>query len=147
MTTSTPISGDTATGLSRRAALLIGGASTAVALAGCSTGPAAGNGAKNGKSALTEVAKLADIPVGGSVEASLNGTAILVSQPSAGTVVAFNAACTHKGCPVKPVGKEFDCPCHGSKFDAMTGAVLAGPAPSPLVSVPVTVDGDAVIAG
>ncbi len=147
MTASTPISGETATGLSRRAALLLGGAGTAVALVGCSTGPAAGDGTKNGKTTPTEVAKLADIPVGGSVEASLNGTAILISQPTAGSVIAFSAACTHQGCPVKPVGKEFDCPCHGSKFDAMTGAVLAGPAPSPLVSVPVSVDGDSVIAG
>ena len=151
MTNSTTIPADTAAGISRRAALLIGGAGTAVALVGCSTGPAAtGEPATTGKSggtkSATEVAKLADIPVGGSVEASLNGKPILVSQPTAGKVIAFSAVCTHQGCVVKPVGKEFDCPCHGSKFDAMTGEVLGGPAPSPLVAVPVSVTGDSVTA-
>jgi len=155
MTNSTTIPADTAAGISRRAALLIGGAGTAVALVGCSTGPAATGDAattdqsgdpKSGTGGSTEVAKLADIPVGGSVEASLNGKPILVSQPTAGKVIAFSAVCTHQGCVVKPVGKEFDCPCHGSKFDAMTGEVLGGPAPSPLVAVPVSVTGDSVTA-
>jgi Rieske Fe-S protein len=31
-----------------------------------------------------------------------------------------------------------DCPVHGSRFDAATGAVLKGPASQPLASVPVT---------
>ncbi|TFC06844.1 Rieske (2Fe-2S) protein [Cryobacterium mannosilyticum] len=151
MTNSTTIPADTAVGISRRAALLIGGSGTAVALVGCSTGPAATGDAaatdqEGGPKSATEVAKLADIPVGGSVEASLNGKPILVSQPTAGKVIAFSAVCTHRGCVVKPVGKEFDCPCHGSKFDAMTGEVLGGPAPSPLVAVPVTVTGDSVTA-
>lgn len=151
MTNSTTIPADTAAGISRRAALLIGGAGTAVALVGCSTGPAATGDAattdqEGATKSATEVAKLADIPVGGSVEASLNGKPILVSQPTAGKVIAFSAVCTHQGCVVKPVGKEFDCPCHGSKFDAMTGEVLGGPAPSPLVAVPVSVTGDSVTA-
>ena len=38
-----------------------------------------------------------------------------------------------------------DCPCHGSQFDATTGAVVAGPAPSPLPPVSVTVRGGKVI--
>ncbi len=149
MTTSTTVPAETVPGISRRAALLVGGAGTAVALVGCSTGPAATgapSAAKTDKGGSTEVAKLADIPVGGSVAASLNGKPILVSQPTAGKVVAFSAVCTHQGCVVKPVGKEFDCPCHGSKFDAMTGRVLGGPAPSPLVSVPVSVAGNSVTA-
>ncbi|TFD74764.1 ubiquinol-cytochrome c reductase iron-sulfur subunit [Cryobacterium fucosi] len=149
MTPPTTIPAGTAAGVSRRAALLLGGAGAAVALVGCSTGTAATGqpgAAKTDTGGSTTVAKLADIPVGGSVEASLNGKPILVSRPSAGKVVAFSAVCTHQGCVVKPVGKEFDCPCHGSKFDAMTGEVLGGPAPSPLVAVPVSVTGDSVTA-
>ncbi|TFC83917.1 Rieske (2Fe-2S) protein [Cryobacterium cheniae] len=134
-----------ATDISRRTALLLGTAGTAVVLAGCSTDAAEDSGsAGNGP---VELAKLADIPVGGSIEASLDGKPILISQPEAGTVVAFSAICTHQGCVVKPVKDEFDCPCHGSKFDRETGEVLAGPASAPLAPVKVTVTGDAITAG
>ncbi|TFC50922.1 Rieske (2Fe-2S) protein [Cryobacterium sp. TMT2-17-1] len=136
-----------ATDISRRTALLLGTAGTAVALVGCSTDGAADSGTGTGNIGPVELAKLADIPVGGSIEASLDGKPILISQPKAGTVVAFSAICTHQGCVVKAVKDEFDCPCHGSKFDRATGEALAGPATEPLASVKVTVTGDAVTAG
>ena len=48
--------------------------------------------------------------------------------------IAFSAACTHKGGTVKfdEASKSYICPLHGSKFDAGTGAVLKGPAKTPL---------------
>ncbi|TFC27179.1 Rieske (2Fe-2S) protein [Cryobacterium sp. TMT2-18-3] len=134
-----------ATDISRRTALLLGTAGTAVALVGCSTDGAEDSG--TGNIGPVEVAKLADIPVGGSIEASLDGKPILISQPTAGTVVAFSAICTHQGCVVKSAKDEFGCPCHGSKFDRATGEALAGPATEPLAPVKVTVTGDAVTAG
>jgi thiosulfate dehydrogenase [quinone] large subunit len=56
---------------------------------------------------------------------------------------AFSAVCTHAGCTVGLSGNTFVCPCHGGEYDATTGAVVAGPPPSPLRQYDVrVVDGD-----
>ncbi|HXV77086.1 MAG TPA: Rieske 2Fe-2S domain-containing protein [Candidatus Polarisedimenticolaceae bacterium] len=66
-------------------------------------------------------------------------------------VYAISLVCTHLGCIVKPTGRGFDCPCHGSRF-AADGSVIKGPAPKALpwlaVSLAantVTVDEDASV--
>jgi cytochrome b6-f complex iron-sulfur subunit len=43
----------------------------------------------------------------------------------------ISAICTHLGCTVQWRGTEFDCPCHGSRFNP-DGSVIGGPAPRPL---------------
>lgn len=48
-----------------------------------------------------------------------------------GKIVAHSLICTHLGCTITENGVEFECPCHGSRFDE-NGAVLAGPAQQPL---------------
>ena len=133
--------------LTRRALLVAGGAGTALTLAACApsnTGPAGGSG--SGAGTATEIATLSDIPVGGAVAVMLNGSQVIVSQPTAGEVVAFSAICTHQGCIVVPEKKGLNCPCHQSLFDTATGAVLQGPATDPLPPVTVTLDGDRVLA-
>jgi Rieske Fe-S protein len=93
-----------------------------------------------------DIAALADVPVGGSIDATINGEPALIAQPTAGQVVAFSAVCSHQACVVAAAGDEFDCPCHGSRFDAATGDVLNGPALEPLSSIPVAVSGDRIVA-
>jgi len=93
------------------------------------------------------LAKVSAVPVGGAISASLNNKPILISQPVAGTVLAFSAICTHMGCTVAPAGKDFVCPCHGSTYDLRTGAVKAGPAPAPLPKVIVHVADGEVVSG
>jgi len=56
-------------------------------------------------------------------------------------VFAISTVCTHLGCIVKHGPGGFECPCHGSRFDA-GGKVEKGPAPSPLVWHKVSADGD-----
>ena len=93
-----------------------------------------------------ELANVADVPVGSRVSAkTADGKPVLIAQPKAGTIVAFSAICTHMGCTVNPAGKELDCPCHGSKYDAATGKVIHGPAPRPLPPVAVTVKGQKIL--
>jgi cytochrome b6-f complex iron-sulfur subunit len=72
------------------------------------------------------------------------GTAVVVSgyvvaQPVPGQFVAYSAACTHRGATVSAGnGTTLLCPAHGSEFDGATGAVLKGPASSPLAPVSVS---------
>jgi len=72
----------------------------------------------------------------------------VVVTRSGSDVHAFSATCTHQGCQVNKVtAGKIECPCHGSVFDASTGAVIAGPAPSPLPRVAVTVSNGEVRRG
>lgn len=133
----------------RRAVLIAGVGASAAALAACSSPDASAPVGSSGSSPVpagTVIHTLATIPVGGTAATEVNGVAILLSQPSKGRVAAFSATCPHQGCRVAAKGAEFDCPCHGSRFDGATGAVLAGPANRGLTPLTVTVSGDDVIA-
>ena len=84
----------------------------------------------------------AQVPVGGG---QVVGGAV-VTQPAAGTFKAFTSVCTHQGCTVGDVSQNtIHCPCHGSEFDASTGAVLKGPARAPLAAKTVTESGSNLI--
>jgi len=86
------------------------------------------------------------VPVGEAVLVNdpKTGKQVHVLQPTAGQFAALSAICTHTGCTVAWTGTGFNCPCHGSKFDA-EGKVLQGPAARPLPGVPVRVEGNSVI--
>jgi 3-phenylpropionate/trans-cinnamate dioxygenase ferredoxin component len=56
------------------------------------------------------------------------------------SLVAFEADCTHRHCPLVDGAVEdgvIMCPCHGAEFDAVTGAVMMGPAIEPIRVYPV----------
>ncbi|MFZ1992535.1 MAG: Rieske (2Fe-2S) protein, partial [Solirubrobacteraceae bacterium] len=57
-----------------------------------------------------------------------DGQPDIVIRQANGTLVAHSAVCPHAGCEVGYQGGQIVCPCHGSVFDAKTGAVITGPA-------------------
>ncbi|GGP87718.1 Rieske 2Fe-2S domain-containing protein [Saccharothrix coeruleofusca] len=93
------------------------------------------------------IAAVDDVVVGSSKSFTMpNGTPAYLLRPAPDTFLAFNATCSHQGCPVSYVGPGFRCPCHGATYDG-NGEVTGGPAPKPLVKVPVKiVEGQVVLA-
>jgi Rieske Fe-S protein len=88
----------------------------------------------------TLLTPLSDVSPGGGVV--VGSQQIVVTRDSGGAVHAFSAVCTHQGCVVNQVSNgTIDCPCHGSQFNADTGAVVTGPATTPLTTVPIKVKG------
>jgi Rieske Fe-S protein len=134
-------------GLSRRTVVRTGlGVAVAVPLiAACSSGdtPSTTPPAVAGGS----LPKLDDITVGQAVAATLNGAPIVVARPTGTTVAGFTAVCTHMQCTVNVNGAELNCPCHGSRYNALTGAVEHGPATQSLGAVALSVKDGQVIAG
>jgi Rieske Fe-S protein len=93
----------------------------------------------------TVLGATSDIPVGGG--AIYTAAKVVVTQPASGQYKAFSAVCTHVGCIVNKVTNgTIDCPCHGSEFKITNGAVVTGPAPSPLPARPIKiVDGHVIL--
>ena len=106
-----------------------------------------GRGGSSSATNAGPLAQLADIKVGEAIAATgPDGAKIIIARPTETTVAAFSAICTHQGCTVAPAGKQLDCPCHGSTYNATTGEVISGPARRALAKVNVAVSGTNVVA-
>ncbi len=96
------------------------------------------------------IARASDVPSNSAATFTLQSTGdpgVLVHLED-GRFVAFDATCTHAGCPVQydTASHDLYCPCHGAVFDpANNASVLQGPADTPLTPVPVTVQSNGVI--
>ena len=120
-----------------------GGGTTSSTPPGADSSSAAGTGS-GGAGGGGRLVATADVPVKGGVV--LDGTKIVVTQPTAGEFKAFTAVCTHQQCIVSSVkDNTITCPCHGSTYSATDGSVKGGPATAPLKSVAVDVEGDEVV--
>lgn len=88
------------------------------------------------------VAKTNAVPAGQLAAFDVEGKRVAVANV-AGTFYAFDDTCTHRQCSLAEGGLEgttVTCPCHGSRFDVRTGAVLGPPAVTPVRSYRVRVE-------
>lgn len=89
--------------------------------------------------AVAEARSLADVLPGEGKTVSVDGEKLAVFRDERGKVHAMSPVCPHLGCHVhfNSAEKSWDCPCHGSRFDAF-GHVLNGPAISGLKEISLT---------
>ena len=139
--------------LNRRGALRVGIAGAlAIALAALGKLTAPSTKATAAASASTgtkvQLTKLTDFPIGSVANFALaTGEPAILFRTKTG-VFAYSAICTHQGCTVgySTGTKTLDCPCHGAQYDPFNSAtVITGPAPTPLASIKVAIEGDWVV--
>jgi cytochrome b6-f complex iron-sulfur subunit len=72
------------------------------------------------------------------------GPLLLINKNADGTYSAFEFKCTHEGGPLEKHGDEFVCPWHNTIY-GLDGSLKSGPAKTPMLSFPTSVDGDNVV--
>ena len=87
---------------------------------------------------------------GGSIQATIQATSgtktVFITRVDANTVETVSTICTHAGCTLSAYNsssEQYACPCHGSVF-AADGAVVTGPAVTPLPSYASVLSGTGV---
>ncbi len=102
--------------------------------------PSRGAGATGGRAL---VGNTKDIPPGEAKVVSVAGVPVLLLNHG-GDIKAFDGICTHFSCVVEwdAEGQYILCPCHDARFNAVTGAVISGPAPAPLPSFAISLEGE-----
>ncbi|CAL9383818.1 hypothetical protein SUDANB58_01113 [Streptomyces sp. enrichment culture] len=127
----------------RRTVLMAAGAAALPAGCGDSGEGSSGETPAGTPSPGRELAKTADIPVGGGTV--IKDEQVVVVQPRKGEFKAFSAICTHQRCPVAGVeAGTINCTCHGSRFRITDGSVANPPATRALPERRITVEGDSI---
>jgi 3-phenylpropionate/trans-cinnamate dioxygenase ferredoxin subunit len=99
---------------------------------------------------FVEVARVEEVPPGTATVVQVGGTELALVNVD-GTFFAVDNECTHMGGflgegEINDDWSEWaiECPVHGSVFDVRTGEVLNPPAPTPVRTYPVEVEGEVV---
>ncbi|HEV8289979.1 MAG TPA: Rieske 2Fe-2S domain-containing protein [Candidatus Norongarragalinales archaeon] len=88
-----------------------------------------------------------DVKMGGLKKVTVGGKPIVLANVG-GKIYALGDTCTHLSCSLSEgslEGKVLRCHCHGSQFDATSGAVIRGPAKQPETSFDVKIEGGNVL--
>ena len=92
------------------------------------------------------VAKVSEVAPGTTKRVVVAGNELLLCNPG-GNLYAIEDVCTHDGGPLDQgqlEGETVVCPRHGATFDVRTGVALTLPAVVPLMTYPVSIEGDDV---
>jgi len=92
------------------------------------------------------VAKLSEIAPGSTRRVLVDSMGILLCN-AGGQIYAIEDVCTHDGGPLDQgelEGECIVCPRHGATFDVRTGDALTLPAVVPVMTFPVSIEGDDV---
>ncbi|GAA3035530.1 Rieske (2Fe-2S) protein [Streptomyces glomeratus] len=127
-------------------------------LRGATLTPVAGLGlaacAPGGGTGATPATPTAPVALGAESEVPEGGAKlyrdanVVVSRAADGSLKAYSTICTHAGCAINKLsGTTLVCPCHGSRFDAVTGKVVQAPATEPLPELSVAVKNGRIVAG
>ncbi|MBM3129851.1 MAG: non-heme iron oxygenase ferredoxin subunit [Chloroflexi bacterium] len=93
------------------------------------------------------IAKLADIPPGAIKSFDVNGESVLIANWQ-GALFATQDLCTHDNGTLSDgalVDGAIECPRHGGRFSAQTGAATQMPAMFPIKTFPIKVEGENVL--
>ena len=117
------------------------GSTTGGTTGGSTTAPASGTTTSSGN----VIAQVSAVPTNSATTFTIpsNGDPGVLVHLNNGQFVAYDATCTHAGCPVSydPTSQLLQCPCHGAAFDpAKNAEVVNPPASTPLTSVQIKVD-------
>jgi nitrite reductase/ring-hydroxylating ferredoxin subunit len=105
---------------------------------------------QRGQPALVPVARVDEVPVGGSTTFTYPGEhdpCVLIRSADR-SFTAYSQKCTHLSCAVVPRVEDgvIRCPCHEGLFDLATGRAIAGPPRRPLSRVRLEIRGDQILA-
>ncbi len=93
-----------------------------------------------------DLGPVADVPEGRAKCATADGKPVALFKVGA-AVFCLDNRCTHVGGPLcRGLLREWviTCPLHGSRFDVRSGALVGGPARSPVAAYPTTIEGGKV---
>jgi len=99
-----------------------------------------------GSDGFVVVAKVSDVPVGGIKFVEVQGVPVALCRVE-DQFFAVGNVCTHDAGPLSGGTLEdhvIECPRHGAKFDVRDGRVLCLPAPLPIPTYEVQVEGEAI---
>jgi nitrite reductase/ring-hydroxylating ferredoxin subunit len=100
----------------------------------------------DGSMTKMQIGQVKDVPPG-TMKAFKAGEARILVSNIGGNISGIGDRCSHRGCSLSKgriEGEMVTCPCHGSRFNLKTGALVKGPAAEPQPTYTVAIEGEGI---